>query len=1435
MVPIVISNQNIQFKPTNNIKPTLDSEPPEFGNNFTKNIAYTSNSFNFTINITDNVGLDQVYVNYTWLGAGQYFNKSMINISGNWTNITLMPIINTTITYYFWANDTSGNSNKTGFGFVTVLDDDPPVIISGSDNFTVGTGNNFVIYSNFTDNVNVLNAEIYFKKITAGSYSSAGMTEGSEGQFYATNIFLGIDTTNDVTGYYYYVIAKDANNNSVNYTFNQTNKIPWTLNVQDDDPPTLINGTGNFTITTGFGFTIYANFTDNLGANNVSTVKIFYKKTIDAIYTSKLMQNFGPGKFQINNTTMGINTLLDDNDYLYYFWVNDTIGNNATYPFNYVFNITVLDDVYPQSINGSGDIIGYCSSGFTIFANFSDNINVNYSRIYYSYEENASYRNTLMNEGAVDGQFYITNISMDVNVYNNLTNLSYYVIGFDNDNNDARYNDTGGMDWNITIIDDISPTPISGSGNFQAETGIPFWLWANFTDNLNVTKATIYFKLQTETSYHQCNMTPADSNGSFYLTSDNISQVSCLDLYHSATPILYYVLAFDPFNNTGNYTNSGTDWVITVIDITPPELINLTEDFTITTGETFTIYGNFTDNINISHADLYFKRKTPAGSSTEYSSISMIEIGGKKGHFYVTKENLGIDTYLDDRDIFYHFIAYDEAGVFKLFRKPAGVDYKITVIDNDKPWVTSGNENITIGTGDTFEIFANFSDNINIDFVRLYYKKEMSSLWYQQDFIVNDDNGDKIWEYHISSSELDVFIDTTNDDSDYFYYLRVYDGYRKKPNVYNYTYGNNGFKINVTDDDAPTSAKPYKGSGNMKATTGEPFIIYANFTDNIEVDIALIFIKLTNSDPTWPMGIVMVESANAAGKFYITNSDLNINTTSDDSDYEYYVECADATGNKFIYDNKGESFEIDVLDNDPPLSKAGPNQIVEEGKTVYFNANSSNDNIGIVYYSWEFIYENLEIKLEDEKSDFTFERYGNYLIILTVRDMAGNDAKDDIWVNVSEKNYPPKIVDFRPEKDSTIYVFKVKPSDLYVRFNESIKIDDIDNIDFFFMTDSSGIKVEGIFSWSESSYKLSFTPSSDLIYNENYQMTVTTNVTDKTDIPLQTGLIWSFTTHPEDSDGDSLADEWEVKHFGRDTDYRMWITQVGPTDDPDKDEFTNLEEHDAGTNPTNSKSYPPIDKKDDVDAFNYLFFMVMVILIIIVVIILITAIMIIRKRKVEEEESKKPKPIVHEILFDEGGADLGPGLKEPGPGEQLGPAGPTTEPTPEPSPEQALETPDDIGIQKGEEVKLEPGLETETSEMVDGTQIEEHDIDIVEPGVMDIAELPSGDEKSMDRKDRRLEEDIDEIDDSMTLKAELGEEPIGDLDNVNTALEEDLEKEMEAPAEELFQNYLDTGKRYFEAGNYSDAILEWQKALDIQPDNQEINELMKNGIDKMKE
>jgi len=1267
-----------------------DTEPPEFGINGTASTATTGDPFMFSINVTDNnITLKKVTVNYTWSGAGQWYNLTLVNTGGsNWTNISIMPTVSTTINYSFWAIDTSNNTNQSAQDSITVWDNDPPTFISGSENITLIIGD---------------------------------------------------------------------------------------------------------------GFTIYANFTDNLGINNVDTAVIFYKNETAGTFSFKNMTKTAPGKFEITNITMGINTANDDNDYVYYLWVNDTSDNNATYSAGiFYYTITVTDNINPQVVSGSGDITVYCSTPFNIYANFTDNINVSAAKIFYRTESNPTYLNANMTENITQKwHYYVSNITMNLNVYNRTQNISYYVIGYDNDNNEARYNDSGGTDWNITVIDDVLPVVLTGSGDLNAGTGDYFEIWSNFSDNINVTSAIIYFKNETDNRYCHMEMTPGMNLGTFNTNILNLSQCAGINTINSTTSIVYYIIGIDEFNNSANYTNTSTmpntDWLITIFDNDAPKILNGSGDFSVTTGDPFTIYVNFSDNIEVSHANIFYRRKV---TGAQWLSTSMNESVDKKGNFYINHKKLGLDTYNDDTDIFYYVEAYDSVGLMKVYEKPFSLGYKITIVDNDSPMLVSGNENISIGTGDSFEIYANFTDNIEVKFIRFLYSNQFWDHWEYNEFSVEDVNDDGIWEFKISSEDLDVNLNTLTNDSDYFYYIEVFDGKTPTPNKYEYNYGTTGFRIKVTDDDPPKSASP-AGSGDFTATTGEMFTIRANFVDNIKVGYAQVFIRMKAIDTNFPDGVDMKVSKSEPGKFSISNIDLGINTTVNDSDYEYYVVCYDINGNDFTYNANNEPsvpFIIQIVDNDKPTAITGDNIEVEEGTTVEFNGEQSYDNIGISSYAWSFNYNNMETILEGDITSFEFLIISNYKITLTVKDGEGNEGIDTFWVNVTVKNYPPEIISFKPDENKKVHIFE--DFDIYVRFSEDMDIDD-NNVDFFIMNDSSGNSVNGSYEWFKDDvmeiYQLTFIPGMELKYDKTYIITVTTGVREKfkAGLFLKSGKTWSFSTNPEDSDNDLMPDWWEVKYFNN-------INEVGPDADDDKDGFTNLEEYEAGTNPRDPKSHPPEEEPDKPQTFNIIAISIAIILIVLILLILFMALMMRKKKKAEEEESKKPKPIEHEILFDEG-SKLPTGLK--------------TQPEVGPLPEEPGEGDEVLGVMG--EVQLESALQTEPITTKPKTEIDTEKVVLEEEEIESEVDEEKIDDSELDLEDIDLESEPDEI--------QEGEPP----------KEADITG-FEKPQEELLQEYDKKAKKFYIEGKYSDAILEWQKALEIDPDQPEIQNAIQEALKEIK-
>jgi hypothetical protein len=99
-----------------------------------------------------------------------------------------------------------------------------------------------------------------------------------------------------------------------------------------------------------------------------------------------------------------------------------------------------------------------------------------------------------------------------------------------------------------------------------------------------------------------------------------------------------------------------------------------------------------------------------------------------------------------------------------------------------------------------------------------------------------------------------------------------------------------------------------------------------------------------------------------------------------------------------------------------------------------------------------------------------------------------------------------------------------------------------------------------------------------------------------------------------DTDGDGLLDVWELFYFGN-------LSQTA-ADDFDLDGFTNLQEKEGGTDPTDENDYPgksePEPEEDFVSSLWWIF-----VIIVLVIIVLMETILLLKKQQPVIEEMKE--------------------------------------------------------------------------------------------------------------------------------------------------------------------------------------------------------------------
>ncbi|MCK5415041.1 MAG: PKD domain-containing protein, partial [Thermoplasmata archaeon] len=97
---------------------------------------------------------------------------------------------------------------------------------------------------------------------------------------------------------------------------------------------------------------------------------------------------------------------------------------------------------------------------------------------------------------------------------------------------------------------------------------------------------------------------------------------------------------------------------------------------------------------------------------------------------------------------------------------------------------------------------------------------------------------------------------------------------------------------------------------------------------------------------------------------------------------------------------------IYVKDITAPTADAGDDIEVDQHETAAFDASASIDNVGIMNWSWSFVYRGVPMVLYGETVEFTFDDAGSYEVSLSVTDEAGNLERDTITVRIVDITPP---------------------------------------------------------------------------------------------------------------------------------------------------------------------------------------------------------------------------------------------------------------------------------------------------------------------------------------------------------------------------------------------------------------------------------------------
>ncbi len=143
-------------------------------------------------------------------------------------------------------------------------------------------------------------------------------------------------------------------------------------------------------------------------------------------------------------------------------------------------------------------------------------------------------------------------------------------------------------------------------------------------------------------------------------------------------------------------------------------------------------------------------------------------------------------------------------------------------------------------------------------------------------------------------------------------------------------------------------------------------------------------------------------------------------TFTDVGQYEVSLNATDGAGN-----DAEDSFTLHVTDATAPVAEAGDNITINQGETARFDGHGSYDNVGIVKWTWTFMYEGVEITLDGPEPEFGFEVPGTYDVTLTLKDETGLGSEDHVVVIVLDTEKPflsVKVNDMNIDQDAELEV-----------------------------------------------------------------------------------------------------------------------------------------------------------------------------------------------------------------------------------------------------------------------------------------------------------------------------------------------------------------------------------------------------------------------------
>ncbi len=565
----------------------VDNDKPMLDVDHTSITAYTGNILSFSVNLTDNIGIDQVHINYTSDNT-TWYNVSMQNDSSpNWYHNSTVEDRLDPIWYTIYFNDTSDNRDNTTTKMIQVFDDDLPEFIADHTATSATTGDPLEFKVEITDNIEVDSVWLDYG-YEEWPEENLSMTRSEENNWTVT-----IDVFENPPGPLYYTFCfNDTSNN-----WNRTPEVD--MEVYDNDLPFLgVDNTPAIAIM-GQQITFQVNIEDNIDTQDVY---------VEYRYGDGTVTNLSLSRSSYFEVTIDILNILEDIHYSFHF--SDTSGNWNQTAEN---TVVVFDYTLPFISEDLSDRSAKTGDGFEFQVFVYDNIEVFGVSAHYWFGSGGIIELDLeLNQ--TEGKW-----KNFMEIPHSLDQLHYMIYVNDTSGNVAN---TSAITLNVS--DNDLPNLREDLTGDTCYTGDPFQLLFNISDNIDIVDAYVEYWFGSE----HINVTLEETT----LFSAEIY------IPHDMTGYLHYILHL---LDTENHIVIEAV-TIPVIDNDLPEVMGNFTDVSAFTGEELRFSVVVSDNIEISNVAVMIV-DGPILMTT--FNLSFIE-GSYNGTIYVPTDAFGVISYI---------------------------------------------------------------------------------------------------------------------------------------------------------------------------------------------------------------------------------------------------------------------------------------------------------------------------------------------------------------------------------------------------------------------------------------------------------------------------------------------------------------------------------------------------------------------------------------------------------------------------------------------------------------------------------------------------------------------------------------------------------------------------------------------------------------------